>query len=136
MNKEETINAVKKEAKKQAAAKHEMTPEEIELSRECFAAATMPIDFKDDDLKLGAGELDIRGLKEKNYKQMMFRLMAVQMSQTRQLTQIAVDLERLVMLVLVKLGVEASSIPNKLNKLIDDLESSTAEIQKSIKKEN
>lgn len=136
MNKEETINAVKKEAKKQAAAQHEMTPEEIELNRECFAAATMPIDFKDDDLKLGAGELDIRGLKEKNYKQMMFRLMAVQMSQTRQLTQIAVDLERLVMLVLVKLGVEASTIPNKLNKLIDDLESSTAEMQKSIKKES
>ena len=61
----------------------------------------MPIDFKDEDVVLGAGEVDIRKLSKDNLNQMLFRLLAVQTSQTRQLTQVVIDMERLLMLLLL-----------------------------------
>ncbi|MBO7695493.1 MAG: hypothetical protein J6T10_22940 [Methanobrevibacter sp.] len=134
MNKQETINAIKQEAKKQATERVSMTKEEIELNKECFEAASMPIDFKDDDLKLGVGELDIRGLKEKNYKQVMFRLLAIQTSQTRQLTQVVIDMERLLMILLGQMGINPEEIGTRINTLIEKLTKESEKITRDSQK--
>lgn len=134
MNKQETINAIKQEAKKQATERVSMTKEEIELNKECFEAASMPIEFKDEDVVLGVGEVDIRKLSKENKEQMLFRLMAVQTSQTRQLTQVLVDVERLLMLVLGQLGIKAEDLSAKLTSMINTLTKESEKITRDSQK--
>lgn len=134
MNKQETINAIKKEAKKQATERVSMTNEEIELNKECFAAASMPIDFKDEDVVLGVGEVDIRKLSKDNLNQMLFRLLAVQTSQTRQLTQVVIDMERLLMLVLGQLGIKPEDLSSKLTSMINTLTKESEKITRESQK--
>ena len=43
-----------------------MTKEEQELNLAAFKAASLPIEFKDSDFKLGMQELDIRKLNDAN----------------------------------------------------------------------
>jgi hypothetical protein len=134
MNKQETINAIKQEAKKQATERVSMTKEEIELNKECFAAASMPIDFKDEDVVLGAGEVDIRKLSKDNLNQMLFRLLAVQTSQTRQLTQVVIDMERLLMLLLGQMGIKPEDLSTKLTEMINKLTKESEKITRDSQK--
>lgn len=134
MNKQETINAIKKEAKRQATERVSMTKEEIELNKECFEAASMPIDLKDEDVVLGNGEVDIRNLNDKNYKQMLFRLLAIQTSQTRQLTQVVIDMERLLMILLGQMGVKPEEISTRINTLIEKLTKESEKITRESQK--
>ncbi len=121
MEKEKIVQAIKDENKKQAVDRISMTEEEAEINRECLEAASMPNELTDEDFKLGNQELDIRGLSKENKEQIFFRLLATQMSQTRQLTQIVIDMERLIMLLLGTRGIQAKEIGVRINKLIDEL---------------
>ena len=68
--------------------------------------AKMPIKLKDGDIELGANELDIRELSKKSKEQLMFRQLILHSVYLRQVVQSQVDLLRLVMILLKKLGVE------------------------------
>lgn len=90
----------------------------------------MPVKFTDKDFELGPQELDIRKLSNENKEQVLFRLLSVQMSQTRALTQILIDIERLLMVLLTKNGVSAENISKEITTLIDKL---AKESEKNIK---
>ena len=94
-----------------------------DLSRE----AKMPIKLKDGDIELGEGELDIRELSKKSKEQLFFRQAILNAVYLRQVVQSQVDLLRLVMIILKKLGVE------DIIQATDDLQTELAE---SIKPED
>ena len=73
-----------------------------DLARE----AKMPIRLKDGDIELGEGELDIRELSKKSKEQLMFRQLILNNVYLRQVVQSQVDLLRLVMILLKKMGVD------------------------------
>lgn len=68
--------------------------------------AKMPVVLKDKDFECGERELDIRGLSKKNKDQMMFRMLVLQNVYLRQCMQSLIDIIRLQMVSLKKLGVE------------------------------
>jgi len=88
-----------------------------DLSRE----ARMPIKLKDGDIELGEGELDIRDLSKKSKDQLFFRQAILNSVYLRQVVQSQVDLLRLVMIILKKLGVE------DIIKATDDLQTELTE---------
>ena len=79
----------------------------------------MPVEFKDEDFKLGEGELDVRGLSDANYRQLMFRVNVIKANHLRDISHTLVDVERLLMLVLKAQGVE--DIGKALNSLFEEL---------------
>lgn len=82
------------------------TKKETAKIKKALKEASQPIAFKDKDFKLGAGELDIRELNDSNFKQVIFRLLADNLSYQRSMHQDLVDIMRLVMICCKKLGVE------------------------------
>jgi len=60
----------------------------------------------DKEFKLGQGELDIRNLSENNKYQMFFRTFVIQNVWIKQLSNSLLDITRLLMVVIDKLGIE------------------------------
>lgn len=120
-NTADTVNEVKEQIKKEELAGTELTPEQEEILIKCLEEAKMPVKLEDKDFTLGERELDIRNLSNDNTYQMFFRMQILNVVYQRQLTQNLVDIERLLMLVLKKLGVE------DVVKETDDLLSELAE---------
>lgn len=123
--KQEAVEKVKKVIKDQATKHISISEKDQEAIKECFKQAELPVDFTDEDFKLGAQELDIRNLSQKNLNQIFFRLLSVNVSLQRQLAQIMIDIERLVMLSLTTKGMKATDISVELAKMINDLAKDT-----------
>lgn len=115
----------KKELRQRAAGKLKPTDREQEAALRAFKAANQPIKLRNKDLKLGAREIDIRHLDQENLNQVQFRLECQQVSILNDLNNNVIDLERLLMLVLKKLGVID---------LTEELDELMSEIHEKIKK--
>lgn len=102
----EKLNDVKKEVKKSVINKHSITEEEQKVYDKALKEALMPVAIGDADFKLGANELDIRNLSKANKEQIQFRQEVLTITYLRQLNSSLVDITRLLMIVLKKLGVE------------------------------
>lgn len=127
--KNEKIEAIKEENKKQAIKRAEPTPEELEEAKAMFDAASMPVDFTDEDFKLAPQELDIRNLSDANFKQVMFRLISMNTTLQRQNALLLVDLERLLMLLLQSHGVKPENIADKIDELVEKLQKTTKDVK-------
>ena len=112
---EQDVKNVRSAVEKAAKAKADANPKDIERFKELLSQSKMPVEFKDEDFKLGEGELDVRGLSDANYRQLMFRVNVIKSNHLRDISQSMTDIERLLMLVLKKLGV------NDLGKELMDL---------------
>lgn len=103
---EESKKAVLEAIKKDVIAKSGMSKEDAEIALEMLDEANMPVLMNDEDFKLGPRELDVRELSDKNYKQMIFRTLLTQGVWIRNVSNILVDLIRLIYVELDALGVE------------------------------
>lgn len=105
-----------------------VSPEEMKKLEEMMKLAKMPIEMKDSDVKLGEGEVDIRKLSDANFKQMLFRLFVLNNVYIRDLCSSMIDLLRLVMLLLKKLGVE--DVTKAMGDLMEELSNQVKSQQK------
>ena len=96
-----------------------LTKKEEKIVKEIGEAFKMPIEFDDKNFKMGEGELDIRKLNDANYRQMLFRQGAVTNIYLKSVNQSLIDTQRLIMLLLKKMGVE--DIFGELNTLLVEL---------------
>jgi len=127
----EKIEGVKESVKKKVVEETTLSKEEEEILVKCLEEAKMPVEMLDKDLVLGERELDIRKLSEKNLDQMMFRMQILNVVYQRQLTQNLIDIERLLMVLLKKLGVE--DVIGATDELLEEL---TAKIYSNNTKKN
>ena len=103
---EEVLEQVRASAKKVALEEKDLTEEEKKLWEKAMAEMNAPIEFKDSDFKLGEHELDIRGLSKKNKEQLQFRMECAKLAHLRQIAQSQIDIMRLIMVGLKKMGVD------------------------------
>ena len=123
-------NEKEKEELREARAKDSLLDTQLDekgkqLLEDLSREAKMPIKLKDGDIELGEGELDIRELSKKSKEQLFFRQAVLNAVYLRQVVQSQVDLLRLVMIILKKLGVE------DIIQATDDLQTELAETIKS-----
>lgn len=116
---EQDVKNVRSAVEKAAKAKANANPKDIEKFKELLSQSKMPVEFKDEDFKLGEGELDVRGLSDANYRQLMFRINVIKANHLRDISQSMTDIERLLMLVLKAQGVE--DIGKALGDLFEEL---------------
>ena len=116
-------DAVEKAAK--AKAKAGSDAKDVERFKELLAQCKLPVEIKDEDFKMGEGELDVRKLSDANYRQLMFRVNVLKANHLRDISQSLADIERLLMLVLKAQGVE--DIGKALESLFRELSKKTKE---------
>lgn len=103
---EKTLENFKEEKKEKFLGEATPNEDEKELARKIFEEARMPLELKDDEVKCGEGEIDIRGLSRKNRDQMIYRVLMLNLVYLRQLCQNQTDLFRLQAAELRALGVK------------------------------
>lgn len=123
LNDPETIKKVRDEIANEVIKDNEIPEEQAEAFKQMLEEATMPVELKDEEFKLGDNELDIRGLSDKNIIQMFFRTLALQSVWLKNITTSLIDLTRLMMIHLDHEGVK-------------DIVKATDDIIEKIKKQN
>lgn len=113
------VKNVKKAVERAEKAKAELSEEDTRKFKELMEATKNPIEFTDDDFRMGERELDVRNLSEANYKQLMFRLEVVKCNHLRDIAQTQGDILRFEMMILEKMGV--ADIVEEYGKFIDKL---------------
>lgn len=113
------VKNVKKAVERAEKAKAELSEEDTRKFKELMEATKNPIEFTDDDFRMGERELDVRNLSEANYRQLMFRLEVVKCNHLRDIAQTQGDILRFEMMILEKMGV--ADIVEEYGKFIDKL---------------
>lgn len=103
---EESKKAILEAIKKDVISKSGMSEQDADMALEMLEEADMPIGLTDEDFKLGRRELDIRKLSDENYKQIIFRTLLTQGVWLRNVSQLLIDLIRLIYVELDAIGVK------------------------------
>ena len=106
MSNEKEIEELREARAKDSLLDSQLDEKQKKLLEDLSREARMPIKLKDGDIELGEGELDIRELSKKSKEQLIFRQLILNNVYLRQVVQSQVDLLRLVMIILKKMGVE------------------------------
>ena len=114
--------------KKQTTAIDEAEEAKIKAFMEKMA---MPIELKDEDVQLSPREIDVRGLSEKSYRQLMYKFTVAESSILNSVDQSLVDIQRLLMLVLKKMG--AKDVVGELDELCEEIQKQAKELTKKRK---
>ena len=95
-------------AKAKEAVMEELGVSEEEAARveDMLKLAQMPIELKDNDIKRGKGEVDIRKLSPENRAQLEFRMSVLRNLYLKDISSSLIDLLRLNMIIAKKLGVD------------------------------
>ena len=125
MSNEKEIEDFREARAKDSLLDSQLDEKQRKLLEDISREAKMPIKLKDGDIELGEGELDIRELSKKSKDQLIFRQLVLNNVYLRQVVQSQVDLLRLVMIILKKMGVE------DIIQATDDLQTELAESIKS-----
>ena len=113
---EKALDEFKEAVKEKVKGENELTEDEVKVLEKILAESKLPVKIKDEEFNMGERELDIRGLSRANRDQIIFRMAGVLPNvYLRQILTSLVDISRLLMLVLKKLGSE------NINDEIDDL---------------
>ena len=133
----------KKEAKAEAEADYEkfadavkketttISPKDEEKIKAFMDKMNMPIELKDEDIQMGAREIDVRNLSVKAYRQLVYKFTVAQCAVLDSMNQSLVDIQRLLMLVLKTMGVK--DIVGELDELCGELQKQAKEIAESKK---
>lgn len=125
---EETIKKVKDQIADEVREQAGISEQESELFRKLCEEASMPVEFKDEDFKLGNNELDIRELNDANFKQMIFRALVLQNVYQKNTVNCLLDITKLLFILLDKNGVE------NIVKATDDILEKMAEQNEQVRK--
>ena len=101
------LNELPIEAKEEYVEKYEKLQEEL----------FKPIVVKDEQIKMGKQELDIRKLQKQNYNQLIFRQGVTACALLNDISQTMLDILRVNLIIADKLGVD--NIAESLNKVIE-----------------
>jgi len=97
---------LKAKAKQTAMEELGVSEEEMDKIQDMLKLAQMPIELKDSDVKMGKGEVDVRKLSDQNFRQMVWRLLILNNLYTKDISSSLIDIMKLIMLVLKRLGCE------------------------------
>ena len=97
---------LKAKAKQTAMEELGVSEEEMDKIQDMLKLAQMPIELKDGDVKMGKGEVDVRKLNDQNFRQMVWRLLILNNLYTKDISSSLIDIMKLIMLVLKRLGCE------------------------------
>ena len=126
MNEKAKIEELNRKSAEQGNKNTQLSEEEQKKLEQIVELAKKPVVLKDSEFKLAARELDIRELSTKNYKQMQFRMECHKVALLKGIHDDLVDVMRLEMLILKKLGVE---------NITDALEELSVQITDEVKQE-
>lgn len=129
---EETIEQVKARIADEVREEAGISAKDSDLFRQMCEEASMPVEYLDKDFKLGDNELDIRSLSKRNYNQMIFRTLVLQNVYLKNTTSGLLDITRLLLVLLDKLGVE--DIVKATDDIVDKINEQT-ELLKNLKKQ-
>lgn len=129
---EETIEQVKARIADEVREEAGISAKDSDLFRQMCEEASMPVEYLDKDFKLGDNELDIRSLSKRNYNQMIFRTLVLQNVYLKNVTSGLLDITRLLLVLLDKLGVE--DIVKATDDIVDKINEQT-ELLKNLKKQ-
>lgn len=121
---EKTLENFKEEKKEKFLGEATPNEDEKELAKKIFEEARMPLELKDDDVKCGEGEIDIRNLSKANRDQMIYRVLMLNLVYLRQLCQNQTDSFRLQAAGLRALGVKniTSAIEEAIAQMAKELD--------------
>ena len=108
-----------------------ISPKDEEKIKAFMEKMNMPIELKDEDIQMGAREIDVRNLSVKAYRQLVYKFTVAQCAVLDSMNQSLVDIKRLLILVLKKMGVE--DIVGELDELCGELQKQAKEIAKAKK---
>ena len=121
---EKTLENFKEEKKEKFLGEATPNEDEKELAKKIFEEARMPLELKDDEVKCGEGEIDIRNLSRANRDQMIYRVLMLNLVYLRQMVQNQTDLFRLQAAELRALGVKniTSAIEEAIAQMAKELD--------------
>ena len=103
---EDTKKAIHEAIKQKAIKEAGLSEEDAQAALEMLEEADMPVNFGDEDFKLGRNELDVRNLSDANYKQLMFRVTLLNGVYLRQCMKFMQDILNAMFVELDAMGVE------------------------------
>ena len=132
-----------KEAKAEAEADYEkfadavkketttISPKDEEKIKAFMEKMNMPIELKDEDIQMGAREIDVRNLSTKAYRQLVYKFTVAESAMLNSVNQSLVDIQRLLMLVLKKMGTK--DVVGELDELCEEIQKQAKELTKKRK---
>lgn len=120
-NAKKVVESIAEEVRKDAG----ISEEQSAIFKQMCIDAEMPVEFLDKDFKLGPQELDIRKLSKRNLLQLFFRQQTLHQIYLKQILNSLVDITRLNLVLLDKLGVE------DIVKATDDVQDKLSEQNKT-----
>ena len=108
-----------------------ISPKDEEKIKAFMDKMNMPIELKDEDIQMGAREIDVRNLSVKAYRQLMYKFTVAESSILNSVDQSLVDIQRLLMLVLKKMG--AKDVVGELDELCEEIQKQAKELTKKRK---
>lgn len=131
---EKTLEAeAEKELKEEFEASDKKKKEEatsLDLKRQLKLAKAMelakaPIVLKDEDVAFAPREFDVRNVSAKTYRQIDYKFLSTQTALLNDISQSLIDTQRLLMVLLRKMGVE--SVTKELDDLYAELSKESEE---------
>ena len=118
---EKAFEEAKEKTKEISVERAKPTAKDSGKMEAILKAAKMPIEFKDGDLRLGEREWDIRKCSRATKDQIAFRNGWMQTARLDDICQSLVDIQRLIIVLLAKMGVDdiAAAIGETMGKLAE-----------------
>ena len=137
-NKKEATELLKKARDGQEKiAKEDAKPNpEIEKAfKEAMEKIGLPVVLDDKNFEMGKGELDVRTLSDKNFRQLMWREMIALVCFLKGETNYLYSIHMLMIVLLNKLGVDNKTLPTEIARILKENQDITKSLQDEIKKE-
>lgn len=137
-NKKEATELLKKARDGQEKiAKEDAKPNpEIEKAfKEAMEKIGLPVILDDENFEMGKGELDVRTLSDKNFRQLMWREMIALVCFLKGETNYLYSIHMLMIVLLNKLGVDNKTLPTEIARILKENQDITKSLQDEIKKE-
>lgn len=137
-NKKEATELLKKARDGQEKiAKEDAKPNpEIEKAfKEAMEKIGLPVILDDENFEMGKGELDVRALSDKNFRQLMWREMIALVCFLKGETNYLYSIHMLLIVLLNKLGVDNKTLPTEIARILKENQDITKSLQDEIKKE-
>lgn len=110
-------------------------PEIEKAFKEAMEKIGLPVILDDGNFEMGKGELDVRTLSDKNFRQLMWREMIALVCFLKGETNYLYSIHMLMIVLLNKLGVDNKALPGEIARILKENQDITKSLQDEIKKE-
>lgn len=110
-------------------------PEVEKAFKEAMEKIGLPVILDDNNFEMGKGELDVRTLSDKNFRQLMWREMIALVCFLKGETNYLYSIHMLMIVLLNKLGVDNKTLPTEIARILKENQDITKSLQDEIKKE-